>query len=159
MSMVLPALPPHFTFPRLGVEQESIDFAFDAKRAAMGPYITQRWGWDDALQRRIHESRFQEKPFFEINRVDERLGTLSFQIHAKHVQFGEFYLFPQYQGKGIGSAILSHCLSLADGMRLPVRLEHLLWNPVGSLYRRHGFVETGRSEIHCFMERPLAPAE
>jgi hypothetical protein len=35
----------------------------------------------------------------------------------------------------------------------PVKLEHLHWNPVGSLYRRYGFVEVARSEIHCFMER------
>lgn len=157
--MILPALHPDFTFPQLETDRESVDFAFDAKKAAMGPYIAQRWGWDEAVQRQIHQSRVREKPFFEIRKAGDRLGTLSFQTLTEHVRFGEFYLFPQYQGKGIGSAVLSHCLSLADSMRLPVRLEHLLWNPIGSLYRRHGFVEVSRSENHCFMERPHVPAD
>lgn len=152
--MNIPDLPPDLTFPGLGAAPDDIDFAFEAKRAAMGPYIVQRWGWDEALQRDLHGQRYREKPFFAISRGVERLGTLSFQVLADHVRFGEFYLFPAFQRQGTGSLILAHCLALADGLGLPVRLEHLHWNPVGSLYRRHGFVETGRSDIHCFMERP-----
>ncbi len=151
--MQIPDLPPDLTFPRLGAAAGDVDFAFEAKRAAMGPYIVQRWGWDEALQRDLHHQRYREKPFFEIRRGGDRLGTLSFLLFADHVRFGEFYLFPVFQRQGTGSVVLAHCLALADHLGLPVRLEHLLWNPVGSLYRRHGFVETGRSDIHCFMER------
>lgn len=152
--MDIPDLPPDLTFPRLGPGAEDVDFAFEAKRAAMGPYIVQRWGWDETLQRDLHGQRYREKPFFEIRRGADRMGTLSLQLQADHVRFGEFYLFPAFQRRGTGSGILTHCLVLADGTGLPVRLEHLHWNPVGSLYRRHGFAETGRSDIHCFMERP-----
>jgi len=154
--MILPALLPNFTFPQLGSGQQDIDFAFEAKRAAMGPHITKRWGWDEVFQREVHESRFKEKPFFEIRRAEQKLGTVSFQVLPGYVRFGEFYLFPEHQGQGVGSAVLTHCLSVADSLRLPVRLEYLHWNPVGSLYRRHGFAETGRSDNHCFMERPAA---
>ncbi len=123
----------------------------------MGPHIVKRWAWDEAFQRDLHARRFAEKPFFEIRRAaGQRLGTVSFQVHPDHVRFGEFYLFPEYQGQGTGTAIFAHCLRVADSLNLPVRLEYLHWNPVGSLYRRHGFVEVGRSEIHCFMERPAA---
>jgi GNAT superfamily N-acetyltransferase len=152
--MKLPALLPDVTFPQLGQRQDDIDFAFEAKRAATEPHLVKRWGWDEAFQHDLHEPRFGEKPFFEIRRAGQRLGTVSFQVLPDHVRFGEFYLFPEHQGLGTGSAVLGHSLSVADGLHLPVRLEHLHWSPVGSLYRQHGFVEISRSEIHCFMERP-----
>ena len=152
--MSLPDLLPDLSFPRLSLCQEDVDFAFEAKRAAMGPHIVKRWPWDEAFQRALHERRFAEKPFFEIRRHDERMGTVSLQVLADHVRIGEFYLFPEHQGRGTGTAVLRHCLSIADVLHLPSRLEHLRWNPVGTLYRRHGFVEIGRSESHIFMERP-----
>ena len=151
--MELPDLPPDLKFVRLGCDPDEIDFAFEAKRAALGPHIIKRWTWDEAFQRDLHERRYSEKPFFEIRRKDQRLGTLSFQLQSDHVRFGEFYLFPEHQGRGVGSAILAHCLAVADRLRSPVRLEYLHWNPVGSLYRRHGFKEISRSETHCYLQR------
>ncbi len=156
--MDLPDLPPDFTFPRLPATAEAIDFAFEAKRAAMGPHIIRRWLWDETFQRDLHRRRFDEKPFFQIRKDGHPLGTLSFQVVPDHVRFGEFYLFPAFQGRGFGSAILCHCLALADRCGLPARLEHLHWSSVGSLYRRHGFVEIRRSDIHAFMERPAPTA-
>ncbi|WP_426955114.1 GNAT family N-acetyltransferase [Muricoccus radiodurans] len=152
--MDLPDLPPDLSFPRLATAADE-EFAFAAKRAAMGPHIISRWGWDEAFQRDLHRRRFAEKPFFGIRRNEEALGTLSVERAADHVRFGEFYILPPFHGRGIGSAILAHVIALADGLGLPVRLEHLHWNPVGALYRRHGFAETGRSDIHLFMERPV----
>ena len=151
--MDLPDLPPDLAFPRLSRTVEAVAFAFEAKRAAMGPHITRGWAWDEAFQRELHQRRFDEKPFFQIRKGGQPLGTLSFQVNPDYVRFGEFYLLPSVQRQGIGSAILRHCLALADQLGRPVRLKHLHWNPVGSLYRRHGFVETGRSDVHVFMER------
>ena len=82
------------------------------------------------------------------------MGTLSLMTLADHVRLGEFYLAPDVQDQGLGSMILRHCLDSADAAERPVRLEYLSWNPVGRLYRRHGFLETGRSDTHVFMERP-----
>jgi GNAT superfamily N-acetyltransferase len=156
IEMELPPLPPNLAFRQLGACKDDIAFAFEAKRAALGPHIVARWGWDEAFQRDVHTRRFREKPIFDIRRDGKRIGTVSFQVLHDHVRFGEFYVFPVYQGRGTGSAILAHCLTVADGLGLPVRLEYLHWNPVGSLYVRHGFREIGRSDIHCFMERPMA---
>ena len=153
--MDLPELLPDFAFRRLPATEEAIGFTFEVKRAAMGPHIVRRWPWDEEFQRDFHRRRFAEKPFFEVRRADRPAGCLAFQVESDHVRFGEFYLLPACQGRGFASAILAHCLALADGLGLPVRLEHLHRNPVGSLYRRHGFVEIGRSDIHSFMERPV----
>jgi len=154
--MDIPDLPPDISFVRLPHAAEAIGFAFEAKRAAMGPHIICRWPWDEEFQRDLHQRRFDEKPFYQIRQCETPVGTLSFQVTADHVRFGEFYLFPIFQGQGLGSTILHHCLTLADALGLPTRLEHLRWNPVRSLYLRHGFADIGQSEIHIFMERPVA---
>jgi len=152
--MHLPDLPPDIRFHVLPKDEQALRFSFEAKRTAMGPYIVQRWGWDEALQRRLHGERFGEKPFFKVVLGDRAIGTVSVMPLVDHVRFGEFYLFPEFQRHGVGGRILGHCLGIADALALPVRLEYLKWNPVGSLYRRHGFAVTGETDIHWLMERP-----
>ncbi|MEP5761188.1 MAG: GNAT family N-acetyltransferase [Litoreibacter sp.] len=153
--MAISDLAPDLTFPRLGSTAAEMEFALDAKRAAMAPHITQKWGWDKNFQREVHQQRFAEKPFLEIRTKEQRLGTVSFTIFLDHVRFGEFYLFPEFQNQGTGSRVLEHCLEQAKLRSLPIRLEYLRWSPVGSLYRRNGFVQTGESDIHYFMERSV----
>ena len=145
--MHLPDLPPDIRFHLLPKDEPALRYSFEAKRAAMGPYITRRWGWDETLQRRLHGERFGAKPFFKVIRRDQPIGTVSMMLLADHVRFGEFYLFPEFRRHGRGGAILRHCLALADAQGLPVRLEYLKWNPVGTLYRRHGFATIAESEF------------
>jgi GNAT superfamily N-acetyltransferase len=151
----LPDLPPDVRFAVLPPDQAAFAYSFSVKRAAMRPYIEARWGWDEALQKRLHRERFEEKPFARILWRDRAVGTVSLMRVADHARFGEFYLLPEYQRLGLGSRILRHCLLLTDATSLPVRLEYLKWNPVGTLYRRHGFTVVGETEIHWLMERPL----
>jgi hypothetical protein len=54
----------------------------------------------------------------------------------------------------VGTRIPRHALAIADERQLPVRLEYLKWNPVGSLYLRNGFVRTHETDTHVFLERP-----
>ncbi len=152
--MDLPPLPPDIQFALLPNTGEAFCFTFDVKRSAMGPYIEERWGWDEEYQRRTHQEHFNNKPFFQIIFQGDSVGTVSVSKCESYIRFGEFYLFSLYQRRGLGTRILQHCLSIADHLRLPVRLEHLKWNPVASLYRRNGFSVSGESEIHFFMERP-----
>jgi GNAT superfamily N-acetyltransferase len=150
----LPALEPDIDFALLPHDKEAIEFSFAAKREALGPHIRARWTWDEDYQRRVHQTRFAEKPFFAIWRADDALGVLSWWVRPDHARFGEFYLFERYQRRGLGSRILKHALAQADAATLPVRLEYLKWNPVGVLYKRNGFVVTGETDIHFFLERP-----
>jgi GNAT superfamily N-acetyltransferase len=158
--MYLPDLLPDVQFHLLPQSAQALRYAFEAKRVAMGPYIEERWGWDEALQMKMHQAHFGAKPFFKIVCDGRDVGTVSVMKLTDHIRFGEFYLFPDHQRKGLGTRILRHFLALADEQGMPVRLEHLKWNPVGTLYRRHGFIVVGDNEIHWFMERPpLKPSD
>src|ERR1700716_1924004 len=99
--MELPDLLPDFSFPRLPASKEAINFAFEAKKVAMGPHIAARWGWDESFQRAFHERRFAERSFFQIVQEGTPIGVLSFMVMPDHVRFGEFYLHSARQRQGI----------------------------------------------------------
>jgi len=135
------------------LNKTDIDFAFEAKKQAMGPHIEAKWGWDETFQWTLHEQRFNEKPWFIILVNGESVGTVSIHDVGEHTRFGEFYLLSKFQRKGIGTKILQKFLSECDAESKKVTLEYLKWNPVGSLYKRNGFEVISENEIHYFMTR------
>jgi GNAT superfamily N-acetyltransferase len=153
--MEIAELPPDLSFPRLAETPEDLSFSFELKRAAIGPHVARKWGWDDDYQMAVHRRHLAEKPFLAIRRDGERIGTVSLSATEAFVRFGEFYLSPDRHRSGLGTRILKHCLAAADAVGLPVRLEYLKWNPVGSLYKRHGFEVVGETDFHWLMERPF----
>lgn len=135
------------------VTKSDFDFAFEAKKQAMGPHIISKWGWDEDYQLSIHKQRWNEKPWFLLSLNGENIGTVSIHHLKDHVRFGEFYLLDQFRNKGIGTKILQKFLAECDLEGNRVVLEYLKWNPVGSLYKRNGFKITHENEIHYFMAR------
>lgn len=134
------------------------EFAFEVKRQALGPHIAARWGWDAELQRQYHAAHWQSRPWSIITVGDRDAGTVSIHEGTEHIQFGEFYLLPEFQRQGIGSAVLKAVIERADKIGKPVKLEHLKWNPVGSLYQRNGFRVVGENDTHYFLTRqPMPP--
>ena len=155
--MNIPDLPPDIRFPPLRASDQ--DFSYMVKVDAMGPHIKHRWGWDEDFQHELHLEKLRSKPFSLIVLGEEAVGTVSLERHPDHLQFGEFYILSAHRGRGIGSRVLRHCLSIADREHLPVHLEHLLWNPVGSLYRRNGFIETSTTGSLSLLKRPSSAAK
>lgn len=153
MEHFIPPLKPDIGFRLLPKTEEAFRKTFEIKRDAMAQHVIERWGWDEDVQIQIHRKHFEAKPFFQIDRDDICVGTVSFILSPDHVRFGEFYVLGQYRGEGLGTRILRHCLSVADDKGLPVRLEYLKWNPVGRLYLRNGFEVVGENAIHYFMQR------
>lgn len=136
---------------------DDLRFAFEAKRKALGPHIAARWEWDERFQKEIHRKRWEERPWSIIQGEGVAIGTVSVDVKEDHIRFGEFYILPEYQRQGIGSKVLASVLEKSDAQSLPVKLEYLKWNPVGSLYLRHGFKVVSQNDIHFFLIRePIA---
>lgn len=134
-------------------------FAFEVKRDAMGPYIAARWGWDEEVQRGFHIQRWAAKPWSIICADGRPVGTVSLHWQPNHLQFGEFYILAVHRRRGIGSRILERSLQQADARGIETRLEFLKWNPVGSLYLRHGFRVIAEDDIHYFAARSARAAQ
>lgn len=141
------------TLESMAKDASAFEFAFQAKKQALGPHIIVKWGWDEAYQRRVHSERWAAKSFFRIVFEGEAVGTVAIDEWPTHVQIGEFYLLPEFQRKGIGGKVLATVMERSIQRQLPLRLECLKWNPALSLYQRAGFVVTSESDTHFFMER------
>ncbi|MGW1895165.1 GNAT family N-acetyltransferase [Streptomyces sp. NPDC002004] len=70
-----------------------------------------------------------------------------------------FYLAPELQGGGIGSAVLSRLLERCDREHVPTRLNVLQGSSARRLYERHGFTVEAEDEVDVFMVRhPVSAA-
>ncbi|MFC9464618.1 GNAT family N-acetyltransferase [Streptomyces coelicoflavus] len=68
-----------------------------------------------------------------------------------------FYLAPQSQGSGIGTAVLCELLERCDREGTVVRLNVLRGSPARRLYERYGFAVESEDPVDVFMVRaPLA---
>ncbi|MFF7307384.1 GNAT family N-acetyltransferase [Streptomyces sp. NPDC008137] len=65
-----------------------------------------------------------------------------------------FYLSPDVQGRGLGSAVLRTLLHRTDTADNLVRLNVLRGSPARRLYERHGFTVETQDPIDIFMLRP-----
>ncbi len=150
----LPDLVPDVQFARLHVSNDAdVAFAYEVKRAAIGPHVAKRWGWDHDFQWSLHLQRFTDRCFFRISFNERAVGTVALTEVSGYVRLDEFYLIPEMQRRGFGTRILRHILAHTDKAGLPVRLQHLQWNPAGSLYRRHGFIRVGETDSHFLLMR------
>ena len=131
------------------------EFCYDVKKQALGHYVAQIWGWDEAFQREFHRADFELRRPDVVVHLDIDIGTIEITSHGDHIHLGEFYLLPQFQRRGIGTVLLERVIDEATEKAWPVRLEVLKNNPVRSLYLRHGFVITGEREHHFLMERTI----
>jgi len=132
---------------------EKLAFALSVKKEAFGPYIAQRWGWDEQLQRRNALDRGSRSEPYEILDEGQAAGILSVECGAGFVTVEELYVLPEFQRRGIGGQALRRVLVAAAERRLPVTLQCLKWN-TGALefYRRHAFVESDHTETHIEMK-------
>ncbi|MFE0170787.1 GNAT family N-acetyltransferase [Streptomyces sp. NPDC059002] len=64
-----------------------------------------------------------------------------------------FYLAPESQGRGLGSAVLRTLLRRTDAAGATVRLDVLRGSAARRLYERHGFTVERADEIDVFMVR------
>ncbi|MEU8273543.1 GNAT family N-acetyltransferase [Microbispora bryophytorum] len=69
-----------------------------------------------------------------------------------------FYLAPELQGRGVGSAVLSRLLERCDREGALIRLNVLQGSPARRLYERHGFTVETEAEVDVFMVRDPDPA-
>ncbi|MEW4368813.1 GNAT family N-acetyltransferase [Paenibacillus kandeliae] len=66
-----------------------------------------------------------------------------------------FYIHPDQQGKGIGSAILTHILSQPELHGQSITLNVLQGSPARRLYERHGFRMVEQDEVDVWMQRSI----
>ncbi|MFH9616811.1 GNAT family N-acetyltransferase [Streptomyces pratensis] len=85
-------------------------------------------------------------------------GVLAGCVALRPVEDGwwleHFYLAPELQGRGIGTAVLTGLLARTDAEGAPVRLDVLQGSAARGLYERHGFTVEREDPVDVYMVRP-----
>jgi ribosomal protein S18 acetylase RimI-like enzyme len=129
------------------------EFAFRAKKLALGKYIDQVWGWDEAEQLKLHERRFTSQEFNVIQWLGDNVGILAIVHEQDGLRINQILILPDYQRQGIGRACMVQIMSEAAASRYPVKLQVMKVNRQAlAFFKKLGFERTGETETHVQME-------
>ena len=128
------------------------DFFYDVKKTVLKGYIEKIWGWDEAFQLQFHQENYNFLTTYMIQCERIYMGTVEIKEEEKRIFICSLYLLPVYQGKGIGSGIISQYVNKAADTEKRVELEVLKLNVNAiRLYKRLGFRIAGDDDSKFFM--------
>jgi GNAT superfamily N-acetyltransferase len=116
-----------------------LEWAFELHCAALREYVEPIWGWDEELQRRLFADGYDANSAQVIQAYGEDVGILVVEDRAEELYLRRIELLPAWQGKGLGTSILSSLLHRAHASGRPISLHVLKSNPrAAQLYERIG---------------------
>ncbi|HUE87337.1 MAG TPA: GNAT family N-acetyltransferase [Vicinamibacterales bacterium] len=119
------------------------EFLYALHCRTMREVIEQTWGWDDSWQRMDFDRRFDEY-LVSIIECDERAaGGLLLEVKPDSIYIHELQVMPEYQGRGVGTAVVQQVINDAASRGIAVTLSVVPANPrARQLYERLGFYVT-----------------
>jgi ribosomal protein S18 acetylase RimI-like enzyme len=132
---------------------DDFEYLYRLNEATMRTYAEQTYGpWDETLVRRLFAERFRPASTRIVLIDGQDAGMLELLPIENGVQLANIRVAPEYQGRGIGTRLISDILHDAHARGLSVKLRVLKVNPARRLYERLGFVVVGETEPHFLME-------
>ena len=120
----------------------------------MREYIEQTWGWDEDVQRQLHDRRFGSQGFQIVSFGGLDVGIMSVALESDCVFLNQIYILPEHQGQGIGEQCMRTVFERATRSNLPVKLRVLRVNPrAAAFYERLGFTIAGETGTHFLMQK------
>jgi ribosomal protein S18 acetylase RimI-like enzyme len=127
----------------------------DLSARTLRPHLERIGRWDPERRRRNARRAFEAGSQRIVERDGAMIGCVGFRHHGDHVEINGFFLEPQVQGQGLGSAILRALVAEAAG--LPVHLEVLKQSPASRFYERAGFVRAAEQDYDWLYILPARP--
>jgi GNAT superfamily N-acetyltransferase len=127
--------------------------AYEIKKAALGPYIIQVFGWDETRQLEFHAEEFHPGNTHILLDHGQPIGWFATHREDNAFFIDHLYLLPGVHGQGIGTQLLQMLLQTADEAGLVARLDVLKVNPARRLYERCDFLIIGATDHFYHMER------
>jgi ribosomal protein S18 acetylase RimI-like enzyme len=128
------------------------EIVYAMNRRTMRAYVEPIWGWDEAEQRAMFDRRFTLDGHFFIL-VDEQIAGRVVLLHPPECDFiSQINILPDYQGRGIGTAVIEAIQKDAAARHKPVELRVLVTNSnARRLYERLGFRIFEQTDTHFWM--------
>src|SRR5687767_9567445 len=86
--------------------QSDHEFLYRLHCATMRDYVDRTWGWDDDAQRIAFDIRLSTNPHQVILFDGDPVGMLEIEHHPTELVIANIQVLPEYQGRGIGSAVI-----------------------------------------------------
>jgi ribosomal protein S18 acetylase RimI-like enzyme len=132
--------------------ESDTDFFYHVKKTVLKKYIEEIWGWDEEFQIQFHRENYHTTYCSIIYCSNVAAGTVEIKEDEEVIFISSLYLLPGYQGRGIGSAIISRCLETAQQNKKRVALEVLKVNvDAQRLYSRLGFTLAANDDTKFYM--------
>jgi GNAT superfamily N-acetyltransferase len=131
--------------------QDDYDFLYRLLVQTMKLYVEQTWGWDEAYQQERFRQKFDPAAYQIILIDGHDVGALAVERRATEMFLAEIQLLPEYQRRGLGTAVVQDIVAAALRDGLPMKLQVLKVNPARRLYERLGFTVTAETATHVVM--------
>jgi ribosomal protein S18 acetylase RimI-like enzyme len=96
------------------VPDSEFEQCFAAVKQGIFPYVEAVFGWDDDFQRERLSSEYQPQWFSWILQGGERVGLLCCKPYDDALHIHLLIIFPQYQGRQLGSAVMDRLYREAE---------------------------------------------
>src|SRR6516162_11431290 len=121
------------------------EFCYQLHKAAMGGYITAIWGWDEQAQRASHARAFNRGRWQIITAGQADIGMPDVEYRPGEIYISRIEIHPDYQGRGIGTLLISALADEAQRKGQDLVLDVLAVNHrAQALYQRLGMKEVAR---------------
>ena len=134
---------------------DDFDFMFALKKVNFKQYVEKIWGWEDDFQKEWLRKDLSQQPIRkQIIVVDDNAaGVYEAQMADEgDCHINEISLLPEYQNKGIGTALLTAVLHENKQRGVKTMLQVFKDNKAKQLYERLGFTVSGETKTHYQME-------
>ena len=133
---------------------EADDYAFlrALNEATMRDYVDAVWGWDDEAQAEFFNRRFDPARWQVIATDESDIGVLIVDEADDEIYVAEIQVAPEWQGRGIGRAVLRALMDDGAQRGKSVTLRVLRANGrARALYERLGFEPFKETETHTYL--------
>lgn len=127
----------------------------EIRAVAMRPSLERLGRYDDTRVRQRFLAAFDPSCAWGLTIQDRLIGCVALRPDGDEFWLEHFLLLPDYQGQGIGSAVLASILDQAGDAT--VRLDVLQRSEARALYERFGFELDHEDPIDVYMVRHSAP--
>lgn len=124
---------------------DDLDFLLDLRKTTMTAHMRNS-GVDVTDETSLQKVLFLYEIADIIEQGERRIGLLKLKKQEKLWWLHQIQLLPEFQGQGVGGALLSEIVDSARKSGVEVRLHVLKANPARHFYERHGFVISDEAE-------------
>ncbi len=115
--------------------------------------IDEAFGWDEYRQDMSFARQFVLRDIITLGRKD--VGWIQTRAEGAVLNLFQFYVAPEWQGRGVGSTVLKRLMGEAKRRGKVIALSVMKGSPAIRLYQRHGFRLTHADAYKIYMRREI----